>query len=112
MSLLTLMGWGWPNSDSSIRDDDELIKMVAVIGEYVIQTLDEAGKSGRTQAKVDHARMRPSEAKDEIAKVAIVGNENAPLTMGDTENVCIGERCRVLSCDNCDFVARPDDVGR
>lgn len=67
------------------------------MGKYKLQALDLQGNvSMGTEPEQNNARVRLVLHKDERAKVAIVGDENALLAVGKLEDLMIGKAGRVV----------------
>src|SRR5688572_23975525 len=68
------------NTDPVARHDEELVEVVSVVGEDVVQAFDlHRQLSEGSEAEEDHARVRFAVHEDQLAEVAVVGNEYSNL---------------------------------
>jgi hypothetical protein len=66
------------DADASCRDDEKPIKTVCVRHEQSTQCSDLLiGSRIEGQPKVDHAPMRVSLAKDQVAEIAVIGDDDS-----------------------------------
>lgn len=73
---------------------------MTVVTEVVFEPLDAERHIGiESQAEVDHAGMGLSMSEDEIAEIAIVGNEQTIVGPSVGENVTIRQARRIFPAD-------------
>lgn len=69
-------------------DDQEAVELINVCREHMVNARDLGIKvSVITQPEKNDAGMRLALPKDELAKIAVVGDEDAALTTGNSEHV-------------------------
>jgi len=81
--------FGALNPDCAVSHDKEISETPGKFSKHGIQTSGEEMEIGGTQTKVNDAGMGMTLAKDEVTKVAIIGNQNSLLRPCESKNLLI-----------------------
>ncbi len=83
-----------------------------MVSEDVVQSLDRhVERHVVTEAQVDDALVRLALTENELAEVAIVGDQDAPLGVSETQHLGVRQARRVLATDPDRIVATTLEVG-
>ena len=100
------------DSHAIVRDDQELVKVRAEAGQNVIQPRDFCGQLDvLAKTEVDHTSMWLPTDEDEFAEVAVIGNENTALSVGNRQDLPIGEARGVIDGNRGDVMAAGTKAG-
>lgn len=81
-------------------DHEKLIELVGVVSENVVQPFDRhSNRNVVAKAQVDHSRVRLALTKDEFAKVAVIGDQDAPLGVREAQHFSVRQAWRMLAAD-------------
>lgn len=99
------------NADVGRGHRDELVEVVGVRGQHGRQAIALAGEGGRVEAEVDDAGVGLLLVEDELAEVAVVGDDDATLPVGDSQHIGVGQAVGVVNRDDGHVVAEATQVG-
>lgn len=75
-----------------------------MLGEHQFQTFELESGSGSRHAEEDDAGVGMAVPHDELTEVSVVGDEDAPLTVGDGEDFFVRKGSGVLAGDGSDVM--------
>src|SRR5689334_18299695 len=101
------------NPDLTRSDDQKLTagELVSVIFEGGIEVIDLGLKIGAGKPEKQNARVRVTLVKDQLAKIPIGNDENAPLLSGKREDVLICKAMGVVAGDCRNVMAEAAKIG-
>ena len=81
------------------RDDEKPVQAAGVMGQHVLQTRLEEIKAVGGETQIDDARVWLAMAEDELAEIAVVGDQDAALPLRYGKNLLVGKTCGILAAD-------------
>lgn len=95
------------NADALWRHDEKLVKAGMVALKDVVEP-SYLGHEGRVGAepKEDHAHVGLTVAKDKLAKIGVVGDEDAALGMSETKHAVIWQTSRIVGAETRHIVTK------
>jgi hypothetical protein len=87
------------DSNCSVAHNDELIQLIGVTLEYILESLHSQIKERRRETKIDDARVLQVLVENQFSKVPIIRNEHPILSLGDGEDVYVGEANSIVACE-------------
>jgi hypothetical protein len=88
-----------------VRDDDETIELLRVLGKEIVQPFNDRGERGRrAKSEKNHTSVRLMLHEDQFAKIAVVRDENPLLLKRDGKDLIIRQSCWVVTSNSSHIV--------
>src|SRR5438067_12785561 len=105
LGLFALAGaWSPAHTDLSLGDDQEPVELRAVLSEDGGEPVELSLRALGAQAEEEHPRLGEAAADNQLAEVAVVGDEDAPLTPGNRQHLLVAQARGIVVGDAGDVV--------
>jgi len=92
------------NPHSMVGDDEELIQTIGILAEDVVEPTDFAFQRFLTETNQDDATVGSVLPEYQLSEVPVIGDQDAPLSGRDGQNVIIGEGIGIVVGNGRDVV--------
>ena len=99
-------------SDRPVRHNYEPGQTVLMRDEQSTEAGDLGLTSSSLHTEEDYPSMRKALSGNKIAKIAIVGDKDAPFSVGDRKNLVVSEGLRIITSNGRHIVSLTHEPGR
>jgi hypothetical protein len=88
----------------SWRNDEKPVEALGLMGQHVFQARRSESEAEGSETQIDDARMRLTVAKNELTKIAVIGDQDAALALGYGKNLLVGQSRGIVTANPPDVV--------